>query len=132
MIAFDTNLLVRLVVTDEPSQAAIVRNLISQHTVFVSRTVLLETEWVLRTVYKHKRPEILAFFRALIEVDNTEIENVEAVSQALDFYALGADFADSLHLAVCGSAVMHAFDKSFCKAARVAGISPEINIIQAN
>ena len=130
MIAFDTNLLVRLVVIDEATQAAIVRDLISQHSVFISRTVLLETEWVLRTVYKNKRTDILKFFRALLEVDNTEIEQPIAVSQALDFYELGADFADSLHLSVCGSSLMHTFDKSFCKAARAVGITPEINVIQ--
>ena len=130
MIAIDTNLLVRLVVIDEPKQAEIVRDLISQHSVFISRTVLLETEWVLRTVYKNKRTDILNLFRALLEVDNTEIEDSVAVSQALDFYELGADFADSLHLSVCGSALMHTFDKGFCKTARAVGITPEINVIQ--
>jgi len=118
------------VVIDEPKQAEIVRDLISQHSVFISRTVLLETEWVLRTVYKNKRHDILNFFRALLEVDNTEIEDSIAVSQALDFYELGADFADSLHISVCGSALMHTFDKGFCKAARAAGITPEITVIQ--
>ena len=54
MIAFDTNLLVRAVVADEPAQVAIVRDLVMQDTVFISRTVLLETEWVLRAVYKIK------------------------------------------------------------------------------
>jgi predicted nucleic-acid-binding protein len=52
MIAFDTHLLVRAVVADEPSQVAIVRDLVMQDIVFISRTVLLETEWVLRALYK--------------------------------------------------------------------------------
>jgi len=46
MIAFDTNMLVRAVVADNPAQVAIVRRLIMQDSVFISRTVLLETEWV--------------------------------------------------------------------------------------
>jgi hypothetical protein len=29
--------------------------------------------------------------------------------------ALVADFADALHLAACGSALMHTFDQCFCK-----------------
>jgi hypothetical protein len=59
---------------------------------------------------------MLEFFRALLEIDNTEIEDSSAVGLAVDWYALGADFADALHLAVFGSAVMHTFDQGFCKA----------------
>jgi predicted nucleic acid-binding protein len=36
MIAFDTNLLVRAVVADEPAQVAIVRDLIMQDIMFIS------------------------------------------------------------------------------------------------
>ncbi len=129
MIAFDTNLLVRAVVADEPAQVAIVRDLVMQDTVFISRTVLLETEWVLRAVYKKSRTDMLKFFRALLEIDSTEIEDSSAVGLALDWYALGADFADAMHLAVCGSAGMHTFDKGFCKAAREASITPPIKVI---
>lgn len=129
MIAFDTNLLVRAVVADDPAQVAIVQRLIMQDSVFISRTVLLETEWVLRSVYVKSRAEILEFFRALLEVDNTEIENSVEVGYALDWYELGADFADALHLAVCGSAVMHSFDKGFCKTAREAGLTPPIVVV---
>jgi len=129
MIAFDSNLLVRAVVADEPAQVAIVRDLIMQDIVFISRTVLLETEWILRAVYKKSRTDILEFFRALLEIDNTEIEDSSAVGLALDWYALGADFADAMHLAVCDCAVMHTFDQGFCKAAREAGITPPIRVI---
>jgi predicted nucleic-acid-binding protein len=129
MIAFDTNLLVRAVVADHPEHVAIVRRLIAQDTVFVSRTVLLETEWVLRARYKKTRSEIHAFFSALLEVDNTVVEDAMAVADALDWYGRGADFADALHLAVCGSAIMHTFDRECCKAAREAGVAPEVRVL---
>jgi len=128
VIAFDTNLLVRALVADNDEQVAVVRQLISQDTVFLSRTVLLESEWVLRSRYGKTRAELSAFFAALLETDNTLIEGAEAVSHALDWYAQGADFADALHLAVCDSAVMHTFDRSFCKAARDAGATPEVRV----
>jgi predicted nucleic-acid-binding protein len=51
MIAFDTNLLVRALVTDNPEQVAVARRLMAEDTVYLSRTVLLETEWVLRSRY---------------------------------------------------------------------------------
>ncbi len=129
MIAFDTNLLVRAIVADHPEQVAGVQKLIEQDTIFISRTVLLEAEWVLRARYQKSRSDLLAFFSALLETDNTVIEDSEAISHALEWYRLGADFADALHLAVCNSAVLHTFDRDFCKAARDAGIAPEVKIL---
>lgn len=130
MIAFDTNLLVRVLVDDHPEQVAVVRQLIASDSIFISRTVLLETEWVLRARYKKTRDQLSAFFSALLEVDNTVVEDAEAVSHALEWYAQGADFADALHLAVCGKAVMHTFDRDFCKSARKAGTTPEVRVLQ--
>jgi predicted nucleic-acid-binding protein len=129
MIAFDTNLLVRTVVADDPTQVAIVQELIKQYSIFISRTVLMETEWVLRSVYMKTPADILGFFRALLQVDNTEIENSIEVGYALDWYGLGADFADALHLAVCGAAVMHTFDQGFCKTAMEAGLTPPLAVL---
>ena len=128
MIAFDTNMLVRAVVADHPEQVAVVRHLMAGNTVFISRTVLLEAEWVLRSRYKKTRVELLAFFTALLEAENAEVEAAQAVSHALDWYAQGADFADALHLAACGTSVMHTFDRDFCQAAREAGTAPEVQV----
>ena len=128
MIALDTNMLVRALVADRPDQVVVVRQLIASDTVFLSCTVLLETEWVLRARYKKTPTELLQFFRALLETDNTVIEAAEEVGNALDWYAQGADFADALHLAACGTAVMHTFDRNFCKTARDAGIAPEVRV----
>ena len=128
MIALDTNMLVRALVADHPKQLAVVRRLIANDTIFISRTVMLETEWVLRARYKKTPSELLNFFSALLETDDILIEDAEEVRHALDWFAQGADFADALHLAACGSAVMHTFDRSFCTAARAAGIAPEVRI----
>jgi len=131
MIALDTNMLVRALVVDHPDQVAVVRQLMTGDRVFISRTVLLETEWVLRARYKRTPTELLDFFHALLETDDTVIEAVEQVSNALNWYALGADLADALHLAACGAAVMHTFDRNFCAGARAAGIAPEVQIWEA-
>ena len=130
MIAFDTNLLVRAATNDDPPQVAVVRQLLALNAVFIPRTVLLETEWVLRTSYRKTREQISRFFAELLETDNTVIENHDAVAQALDWYRLGADFADALHLAACGRAIMHTFDQNFCKAAREQGLTPEVRVLR--
>ncbi|MDG4597370.1 MAG: type II toxin-antitoxin system VapC family toxin [Candidatus Contendobacter sp.] len=130
MIAFDTNLLVRAATNDDPAQVAVVRQLLALNAVFISRTVLLETEWVLRASYRETREQISRFFAELLETDNTVIENHDAVAQALDWYRLGADFADALHLAACSKAILHTFDQGFCKAAREQGLTPEVRVLR--
>ena len=132
MIAFDTNLLVRAAVNDDLGQVAIVRRLLLSHEVFIPRTVLLETEWVLRASYKKTRDQIAGFFQDLLDAENTTIEEHNSVKQALGWYRLGADFADALHLAACGNAVMHTFDHSFCRGARDAGIAPLVRVLEVN
>ncbi len=128
MIALDTNMLVRALVLDNPAQVDVVRRLMAANIVFISRTVLLETEWVLRARYKKTRIQLHTFLSALLETENAVIEAAETVSQALDWYEQGADFADALHLSACGDAVMHTFDVDFCKAARSAGNTPAVRV----
>jgi predicted nucleic-acid-binding protein len=129
MIAIDTNILVRLVVDDHPQQADIAQNLLKTNRAHISRTVLLETEWVLRSRYKFPRESIHAFFSVLIQTENVEMEDTLAVERALHWFLTGADFADALHLAICDKAIMHTFDRGFCKAARDAGIAPVVCVL---
>ena len=99
MIAVDTNVLVRLLVADDPGQAKRARRLIEKHDVIIATTVLLETEWVLRSAYGFDRRLICDAFRRLLGLANVAPEAPAAVSQALDAYESGLDFADALHLA---------------------------------
>jgi len=128
MIALDTNILVRLVVDDYPQQADIAETMLKNHCVRISRTVLLETEWVLRFSYKFPCERIHAFFQLLLQAENVDMEDALSIARALDWYQLGADFADALHLATCGAVVMHTFDRGFCKAAREAGLTPTVRV----
>lgn len=130
MIAFDTNLLVRFIADDNKAQADLAEMLLQTNTVFISRTVLMETEWVLRSRYQQQRSELELFIDTLLNVDNIVVEDSEQVIRALEWYRLGADFADALHLAACGNAIMHTFDRGFCKAAQKAGVTPEIRILK--
>lgn len=129
MIAFDTNLLVRFVVGDDCQQADIAESLMRSNTVFLSRTVLLETEWVLRSRYGIERARLAAMFGQLLDADNVDIEDAALMVNAVDWYRRGANFADALHLAVSNNALMHTFDRTFCKAAREAGVAPEVRVL---
>ena len=129
MIAFDTNLLVRIAVNDDLKQAEIAEQLLDSNEVFISRTVLLETEWALRSVYKKSRTEIAQYFENALMTKNFVMENSIEVSYALEWYKLGADFADAMHLCICGKSVLHTFDKRFCKAARNLHITPAFKVL---
>lgn len=65
----------------------------------------------------------------MTDAENVVVEDSEQIIKVLEWYRLGADFADAFHLAASGHAVMHTFDRGFCKAAREAGVTPEIQIL---
>ena len=64
MLAIDTNLVVRYLTGDHPEQSAKAKALIDGQDVFVSTTLLLETEWVLRSVYGFEGSQLALALRA--------------------------------------------------------------------
>ena len=128
MIAFDTNMLVRLLVDDHPEQAALAQRLLAEHIALIPRTVVLETEWVLRSVYKLPRERMAAFYRLLLQSKNAVVEDYGVVEHALAWYEQSADFADAPHLAACDGAELQTFDERFCKQARASGQAPEVKV----
>ncbi len=119
MIALDTNILVRLLVNDDPVQAVIARNLIKHPDgVFIGKTVLLELEWVLRQVYQVDKKTLMTGLTRLLGLPNATIEGVAQVAQAMKDFSKGMDFADALHLAATyGEMLTYTFDKKFAKLA---------------
>lgn len=99
MIALDTNVVVRFLTEDEPGQAARAKALIEAEPVFVAKTVLVETEWVLRSFYRLEPAAIAAGFARLLGLASVEVEDPWAIARGLRWYEQGLDFADALHLA---------------------------------
>jgi predicted nucleic-acid-binding protein len=58
MISLDTNMLIRLVVNDNDAQSELAERLVRDNRVFISKTVLMESEWVLRHSYQYSRERI--------------------------------------------------------------------------
>ncbi len=114
MRAIDTNLVVRFLTRDDPRQAARAKAVIETGPVFVSDTVLLETEWVLRSNYRFTVPQIVAALRGLVTLPQVEMEDPVLVAEALDRTERGMDFADALHLgSAVGCEAMLTFDHGF-------------------
>jgi predicted nucleic acid-binding protein len=122
MFALDTNLIVRYLTGDHPSQSAQAKTLIDGNEVFVCTTVLLETEWVLRSVYGYAAPQLARALRAFAGLPRVISEDPRLAAQALDWMEVGLDFADALHLSKavdCEAFV--SFDRRFARAANKLG-----------
>ena len=123
MRAIDTNVVVRYLTGDEPEQAARARRAVEAGEVFVSITVMLESEWVLRSVYGFAGREVAAALRAFSSLPGILPENPSLLAEALDHAEKGMDFADALHLgAAARCETMLTFDRRFIETARNASI----------
>ena len=119
MIGIDTNVLVRFLTNDDKVQARQVAKLIERQAVFIAKSVLLETEWVLRYTYEFKPAAILDAFKKFLGLPEITIEDPACITQALQWYSHGLDFADALHLASNQKAEKFAtFDKNFIRKAK--------------
>jgi predicted nucleic acid-binding protein len=123
MLAIDTNVIVRYLTGDHPRQSARARALVDREDVFVPTTVLLETEWVLRSVYGFERAKVCGALRAFAGLPRVSLDDAALVATALERMDGGMDFADALHLGraeACDAFVT--FDQQFIRAARSAGV----------
>lgn len=118
MIAIDTNVLVRLLVADNPAQYKASVKLFSTQDIYIADTVILEAEWVLRAAYGLGAVDICKAFRKLFGLANVTLSNGQLVAEVIDWHEAGLDFADAFHLALSrDSESMKTFDKDFIKRA---------------
>lgn len=122
MISVDTNILVRVFLQDDDSQAKeaekILKDGIKKGGVFISAFVLLEFVWVLK-VNKFTQKEIYQAVMTLIQSDGITVSQYDHVASALNLFQKGkADFGD--YLMQCdshsyGARKIYTFDKNFKK-----------------
>src|SRR5580698_5219069 len=99
MTTVDTNILIRLLTGDDRKQETIARSLFASGPVWIAKTVLLETDWVLRSLYGFEDDAIREALAKLLGLENVRAEDEHAVAAALDLTERGIEFADALHLA---------------------------------
>lgn len=122
MLAIDTNLIVRYLTGDHPKQSPRARKLIDGQPVFAAVTVVLESDWVLRSTYDCHPAEVARALRAFGGLPTVTVEDEALVAAALDLAEAGMDFADALHLGRSTHCEGFAtFDRKFVKAAKAAG-----------
>jgi predicted nucleic-acid-binding protein len=128
MIAVDANVVVRLLVDDDPEQAARARDLFATEQIFIPDTVVLETAWVLRYSYGLAGADITVGLRRLFGLANVHLRDAAEMALALEWHDQGLDFADALHLAqsaLCTRLVT--FDRRFAARGReISGVGVEL------
>jgi predicted nucleic-acid-binding protein len=129
MNALDTNVLARFFIDDEDDVESLQQRpaaiaAMSQKG-FVSITVILEFEWVMRGFYSLPRKDIKRVFESLCGLTNIYIESRDTVLRALNCYHSGLDFADALHLACAKSCESFlSFDDRLRKRSNALGLEP--------
>ena len=121
MIAFNTNVLLRLLLNDDARQARRAQALIDEamsrsDTVLLPDIVLCEVEWVLSSVYEVPKDAIVETLRRLLDADEFTFIDRTAVTGALNGYESGsANFSDYLigaSAARAGAATTYTFDRA--------------------
>lgn len=134
MRALDTNVLARFFIDDaDDAQAAKQRPAAAAAMAersFVSVTVLLELEWVMRGFYALPPRDIARVMRAIAGIAHITLEDRDAVLSAINAFSKGLDFADALHVARSTRASgFVTFDKGLVKRAKAVGLRQDVELL---
>ncbi|TWH01085.1 putative nucleic-acid-binding protein [Mesorhizobium sp. J18] len=114
--AIDTNVLIRFLVDDGSEHVAPARRLLSSGQFFVSLSVMLETEWVLRSYFGFQRAQICDAFDRVLGFDAMLFQERRVLENAVEACRAGMDFADALHLNTAVDCdVFYTFDKKLIR-----------------
>jgi predicted nucleic-acid-binding protein len=122
VVALDTNVVVRLLVGDDPAQTRKAEKIFLEHVngagVFVSLVVLAEVGWILSAAYEWERATIHSRVQRLVRTRSVRVEELELVEAALDEYETGkAQLADYLILGLsrAASETLLTFDRKLVR-----------------
>lgn len=102
MKGVDTNVLVRYLAQDDKAQSALATRYIEKECsasdpCFVGHIVLCELAWVLESIYKQNREEIISVVESLLQVSHLVVMDQGLVWRALnDYKHSNVDFPDHL------------------------------------
>lgn len=114
-VVVDTNVIVRMLVQDDPVQSPAAQRLLAEASAIVlTTTVLCETVWVLRRTYRIDTEMIARAIGMLTQAENVVVDR-DAVNAGLAHLRDGGDFADGVIAAqgfATGATVFASFDKA--------------------
>jgi predicted nucleic-acid-binding protein len=119
MRAVDTNLLVRLLVRDDPAQVLLAETFVAGGA-WVSHLVLAETVWVLDAVHERSQAQVAAAIELLLNHEHFALQDPEVVAQALAQFRTrpAVEFSDCMVLEIArkaGHLPLGTFDRALAK-----------------
>jgi predicted nucleic-acid-binding protein len=131
-VGIDTNILLRLIVNDDPVQRQLVLNFGSLLNVdyrgFVSLLNLVEMDWALCSQYGFSRRQSLESIRKITQLRGVDVESHQAVKRALNLAEdRNTDFADAL---IAGQAAENGCSVTFTLDKRAAARIPGMEMLQ--
>jgi len=115
----DTNVVVRLLIGDDPQQTPIAEqaflDAIASGGIYLPDVVLAEVAWVLRG-YNLERATRYQLLERLVRTRGVVVDDIDAVINALEQFSQGGDLADQLILARAtniGALPVLSFDRRF-------------------
>lgn len=99
MIGLDTNVLLRIFVTDDAAQTELVRTALAKRSeddpAFVSVVAIVEMVWALKGIYDFDRTKTGQAVASLLDSSNVVVENEAVIKRAIDLSRdRNADVAD--------------------------------------
>lgn len=134
MKALDTNVLARFFIEDPDDAQAHKQRPAAMAAMgqraYVSITVVLEFEWLMRGFYKLSVPQTTSVLRALLSIEHITVEARLELEQAVQVAEAGMDFADALHVLRSGRATgFLTFDQALVKRAAQTGLRPTAELL---
>ncbi len=120
MAAADTNVLVRLLVADDAGQTRKAEAFLETgRPLWISTVILIETCWVLASVYEWSKAQVLAALRGLEDSADFTLQSAASVRAAVELFAASrADLTECLALELAraeGLLPLGTFDKRAAK-----------------
>ena len=125
-ITADTNILLRVILNDEPAQAAEARALLEKASLIaIPIPVLCELVWTMRRFQRHSPDETARAIEALLDV-TTVVTDRPVVEAGLSILRAGGDFADGTIAwqgAAMGGEVLASFDRQCVRLVNASGLA---------
>ena len=125
-IVVDTNVLVRLATGDSAREHRSAVADLSTRPWRVFPSVILETEWVLRSRYGYAPEQFSDFVEWMDTNGRIVLEQAEIVRNAVAWHRAGMDFADALHVAQANGEPFLTLDKVLRRKADKLGLRTEL------
>lgn len=89
-MTFDTNVVIRIILDDQPTQHALARELLTSLTdenpAYISREVMQECVWVMEKTKKMSRKQIASVLWSLLDLQKLRLEAPKSLAKCIDRY----------------------------------------------